>query len=452
MRQVEASDPAGTVFALEPRVLLFGVGAAMAGAFASSLIPALGATRVPGVALRRDEGRASASPANRRLRIGLVAGQLAVSVVLLVGAGLFLRALHRLSTIDVGYTTEHALTFRLQFTRRRSHAEQDVFWASLYEQLRGIPGVASVGGGNIPMSGQSTVTGLEIRSRPAENGRLPDARYSVASDDYFDALGIPIVRGRAFGPADRDSAPWVAVVSEGLAKQLWPGREPIGAQIRPEGGQPWATIVGIVGDVRKGAVGAPLPSLYTSQRQDHWPGGGAVVIRAQGAPQALMAGVRQVVKRVDPTLPLIGLRTLEDFRQSTPAIADRRLQMQLILVFALVALAVSAIGVYGVSAYATEARRREFGIRMALGAPRSGVLWLALRDGASVALLGALAGIPLALVLASSVRDMLYTVTPFDPRTIGAVLGALFVVVLVASLVPARRATLIDPAGTMRTD
>jgi predicted permease len=444
--------PPGTVFALEPSVLVFAMGAAITSAFASSLFPAFGATRVAGVALRRDDDRSSPSRASRRLSLALVAGQIAVSVVLLVGAGLFLRTLHRLSVLDLGYTTERALTFRLQFTRPRSNAEQDVFWASLYEQLRSIPGCASVGGGNVPMSGQSTLSSLRIENRLTDNRRLPEVRHSVASDDYFDALGVPIVRGRRFNPTDRDGAPLVAIVSAGLAKQFWPGGDPVGARVKVGSEQSWATVVGVVGDVRKGSAEAPEPSIYLSQRQDHWPGGGAVVIRAVGNPSTLTDAVRRAVKRVDPTLPIIGLRTLEEFRQSTPAIAERRLQMQLMSAFALIALVVSAIGVYGVGAYATEARRREFGIRMALGAPQRNVVWLALRDGANAAALGALAGIPLAWLLASRRRDMLYSVKPFDPLTVGAVLGVLFLVVCAASLVPARRATLIDPATAMRTD
>jgi hypothetical protein len=302
------------------------------------------------------------------------------------------------------------------------------------------------------MSGQSTITGLEIEGRLVERSRLPDVRYTPASDNYFAALGIPIVRGRAFNATDRDGAPTVAVVSSGLAKQLWPGGDPIGARVRVEPTKPWAAIVGIVGDVRMGGAGAPQPSIYTSQRQDHWPGGGTVVIRAEGDPVSLAAGIRQAVKSVDPTLPIVGLRTLEEFRSHTPVIAERRLQLNLMLVFGFVALGVSAIGVYGVSAYATEARRREFGIRIALGASQRGVLWLALRDGAQVAVLGALAGVPVAVVIASRLRDMLYAVTPFDPLTVGAVLGTLIVVVCAASVVPARRASLIDPATTMRTD
>ena len=447
-----AALPAGTAFALEPLVAVFAVGAAVATAFASALVPALGATQALGVALRRDDGRVSPSGANRQMRLGLVAGQLAVSVVLLVGAGLLLRTLQRLSSLDLGYATEQALTFRLQFTRPHPPAEQDAFWASIYEQLRAMPGVLTVGGGNIPTSGQSTVSGLAIEGRPSENGRLPDVRYTPASDDYFAALDIPIVRGRAFTAADRDGAPPVAVISAGLAHELWPAADPIGARVRPDPGKPWFTVVGVVGDVRMGGADAAQPSIYTSQRQDHWPGGGAVVIRTVADPQAVAAGIRQVVHRVDPTMPVIGLRTLEEFRRNTPAVAERRLQMQLLVVFAFVALVVSAVGVYGVSAYAIEARRREFGIRLALGAPRRRVLWLALRDGASIAALGAFVGVPLAVLLASRLRDLLYAVGPFDPLTIGVVLGTLLLVVLAASIVPARRATLIDPAETMRTE
>ena len=432
--------PVGTTFALEPRVLMFAIAAAITTGFVASLVPALGATRTLGSGLRRDSGRASVSRANRRLRLGLVAGQVAVSVVLLVGAGLFLRTLQRLSVINLGYDTEHALTFRIQYTRPRTDAEQDVFWASLYEQLRALPGVVSVGGGNVPLSGQATSAGLEIEGRSVASGRLPDVRYSTASDDYFAALGIPVLRGRAFAETDRVGAPPVAIVSTDLAKQLWPNSGVIGARVRMGPTQPWVTIVGVVGNVRMGSTEAPLPSIYTSQRQDHWRGGGTVVVRAVEDPPTLGATVRRMIIGVDPTLPVIGMRTLEEFRRNTPAIAERRLQLQLMLAFALVALVVSAVGVYGVGAYATEARSREFGIR------------LALRDGAHIAALGALAGVPLAWLLASRMRDMLYAVTPFDPLTVGAVLGGLFLVVLAASLVPARRATLIDPAKTMRTD
>jgi predicted permease len=453
LRQIVAPAlPAGTVFTLEPRVLLFAIATAIAVALIASLVPALAATRETATGLRRGDGRTSASRAARRMRLGLVATQVAVSIVLLMGAGLLIRTLHRLSTLDVGYAPEHVLTFRPFFTRSTSAEAQDAFHASMYEQLRSVPGVVSVGGGNIPMMGQSTLTGLEIEGRLVDRQRLPEVRYTTASDDYFDALGIPLVRGRRFAATDRSGAPPVAVVSVTLAKQLWPDGDPIGARVRSEPIRPWSTIVGIVGDVRSGPVDAPVPSLYTSQRQDRWPGTSPVALRAEGDPTALFAAVRQAMKRLDPTLAIVGLRTLDDLRRSTPPIAERRVQMQLLVVFAIVALAVSAIGVYGVSAYATEARRREFGIRMALGASQRHVLWLALGDGFRVAILGAVVGVPTAALLASRLREMLYTVAPFDPVTVISVLGALILVVLAASLVPARQAALVDAARTMRTE
>jgi predicted lysophospholipase L1 biosynthesis ABC-type transport system permease subunit len=244
----------------------------------------------------------------------------------------------------------------------------------------------------------------------------------------------------------------VAVVSERLARQLWPGADPIGARVKTEPGKPWATVIGVVGDVKMGGADEALPSVYTAQRQDQWPGGSPVVVRAAGDPVRLMAGIRRVLHEVDPTIVPVGVRTLDEFRRSTPAIAERTLLLRLVGAFALAALIVSAIGVYGVSAHATTARAREFGIRIALGATRGRVLRLALGEGAGVAIVGVVVGVPLALVLASRLGSLLYDVAPYDPLTLGLVLGALSLVVLAASFVPARRATLVDPARTMRDD
>jgi predicted permease len=382
----------------------------------------------------------------------LVTAQLAVSVVLLIGGGLLLRTLHGLAALDLGYDTEHTLTLRPQFTRPKTNAEQDAYYASVYAALRAVPGVKYVGGGAVPTSGQSSLVGLAVEGRAVESERLPEVRYTPASDDYFSAMSIPVVRGRAFNTDDRASAPWVAVVSQGLAKQLWPDGDPIGARVRPGPGKEWATIVGIVGDVRMGGMDAPLPSIYTSQRQDHWPAGSAIVVRADGDPGTLATSIRATVKRVDRSLVITNMRTLSEFRRGTPAIAERQLQQHLILAFALVALVVSAIGVFGVSAYAAEARRREFGIRIALGSPRERLLWLVLRDGALIAFLGAAIGMPVAWFLASRVRDVLYVVTPYDPLTAAASVGVLILVAVAASAVPARRAAAADPMIALRSD
>jgi predicted permease len=444
--------PSGTVFTLEFGVFLFAITSAIVTAMLASLLPALHVTRNPGIALRRDNGRSSLSRGNRRLRLTLVAGQLAVSAVLLVGAGLFLRAVHRLAALNLGYSTERALTFRPRFTAPKSNEEQDAFYDALYGELRGLPGVISVAGGSIPTTGQGSVSGLEIEGRVFENRRLPDVRHSAVSDEYFSTLGIPLLRGRAFNESDRTGAEPVAILSAGLAQQLWPGADPLGARVRPQPAMPWLTVVGIAGDVRMGAADSAQPTLYTSQRQDHWPNASSIVMRVTDDPQSQISDVRHIVKRLDPSIVLTDIKTLEDWRQSSPAIAERRMLQQLILAFALVAVLVTAIGVYGVCAYATEARRRDFGIRMALGASRSGVLWLAFKDAANVAMLGFLLGVPIATALAWQIRELLYSVSPFDPLTIITALCMLLFVVIAASFVPARRASLIDPARVMRSE
>ena len=451
-QRVDAALPAGTTFALEPWVVTFAAGTAAIAALAASLVPALAAARLRSVVLRREQGRASQGQGARRLRLGLVSGQLAIAAVLLIGTGLFARTLQRLAGLDLGYRTEGVLTFRLTFTGPRSDPEQDAFYARLYDELRGLPGVTSAGGGAVALSGSSSVIGLAIEGRAPEGGRLPDARVSPASDDYFRTLGIPLVRGRGFGPADHDSAPWAVMVSEKLAGRLWPGGDAIGARVRTSPAKPWATVVGIVGDVRMGSTDSAMPTVYTSQRQDHWPGGSTIVVRTAGDPSALLTPLREAVRRVDPAMPVIGLRTLEEFRRSTPALAERRLQVELMLVFAIVALAVSAIGVYGVSTFAMQSRRREFGIRLALGSPSRCVLVLALRDALRVAVIGGLAGVPLAWLLANRLRGMLYEVRPFEPAIVAAVLGMLLMVVFLASVAPARRATRVDPASSLREE
>jgi predicted permease len=306
--------------------------------------------------------------------------------------------------------------------------------------------------GNLPLGGGSGAS-INIEGRIVEGVRPPESRYASVSDDYFETLGIPLVRGRTFTPADHDDAPDVVIISNSLARRFWPGGDPIGVRVKigPDPAVPWSTIVGVVGDVRFGPAGEYMPTVYASSRQDHW-GGGAVLVRSSGDPAALSAGVREAVKRVDPILPITDLQTLEEYRGSTQAVADRRLQLQLMLVFALAALLLSAIGVYGASAYSVEARRREFGIRMALGAPRTRVLMLALGDGARAASVGMLVGVPLSLLLASRLRELLFQVRPFDPATVAVVLGVLGLVVLAASIGPARRATRVDPVRAMRAE
>src|SRR5262245_2218835 len=292
-RIASASLPMGTTFALEPRVLAFAIGIAVIAALSTSLVPALGATRVNGVALRH-EPRITDSRASRRLRLGLVGAQLAIAVVLLVGAGLFVRTLRGLAAIDLGYSTERIITFRPRFIRPMSDAEQDAYYASLYTQVHAIPGVQSIGAGYVPTSGDGTVTPIQLEGVEATDRRL-DARLTPASDEYFVTLGIPVVRGRTFNADDHSRAPWVVVVSNGLAKRLRASGDAIGMRIKPSPDKPWATIVGVVGDVMSGAADAPMPTVYTSFRQDHWPMSVSIEVRTTGVPESLFPAIREAL-------------------------------------------------------------------------------------------------------------------------------------------------------------
>jgi predicted permease len=383
----------------------------------------------------------------------LVAGQLAVSLALLCGGGLLLRTLHRLASLERGYEIDNRLAFQVLFPRGKyvTNEAEDAFWTSLYASVRAIPGVELVASGSNPLGGYNSA-GLVIEDRDPDE-KAPEVRWSITSDDYFRTLEIPIVRGRGFLAMDREDAPPVCVISAGLAATFWPGRDPVGARIKLVGwyqSPPWMTVVGVAGDVRLGAADSPAPTVYTFQRQDFLHGGAEVLVRTRGDLGIVGKAIPDAVRSVDPTIPVRGLQVLGDMWRRSPGIANRRLVMQLLVAFALLAVVVAAIGVYGVCAYAMGARAREFAIRIALGSPRRRVVWLALRDGIAAVGTGLLLGIPLVLALVFGIRSLLYEVQPLDPVGIAAGLGMLVLAGGLASFLPARRITRIDPAIALK--
>ena len=417
------------------------------------LVPALSASRGIHLALK-DAGRGSSGGvARHRLRTALVTGQLALAVVLLVGAGLLVRSLARLQTIELGYSLDSVLTFDIGLSGQRystSEAE-DAFFGQLYDRLAALPGVVAVGGfGNLPLRGGSSAS-LAIEGRPVPEGKLPEVGYQPISDDLFKAMRIPLKRGRTFGPDDRTQSPRVVIVSEGAAKQYWPNADPIGSRIRlgPNPNEPWSTVVGIAGDVRMGTAGEPRPTVYVSSRQDHW-GGAAVVVRTTGDPMALLPAVRREVKSMDPTLPVVEPRTLRDVQAT--GLSDHRLPMQLMAAFALLALALAAVGVYGVMAYSVAARTREIGVRVALGAQPSNVFSMIVRQGLGAAVAGLVIGLSGAAALGRVLTKLLYGVAPTDAPTFIGVAAVLLVVTLAACLVPAWRAVRVDPLEALRSE
>ena len=417
------------------------------------LIPALGASRGMHDALK-DATRGSGGGRGRhRLRTALVTGQLALAVVLLVGAGLLVKSLTRLQRTDLGYSLDSALTFELSLVGERyaTSEGQDQFYDALYSRIGALPGVVAVGGsGNIPLRGGSMAS-LAIDGRPQPQGKLPEVGYQPVSDGLFRAMGIPLKQGRAFGPTDRDSAPRVVIVSEGLAKAFWPNATPIGARIRlgPDPSSPLHEVVGVVGDVRMGVADDARPTVYVSARQDHW-GGAAIVVRTTADPMALLPAVRREVRAIDPTLPVTAAASMRQVQADR--LTDRRLPMQLMTAFALLALTLAAVGVYGVMAYSVASRTREIGVRVALGAQPRNVFGMVVRQGLGPAAVGLTAGLAGSLALGGMLRNLLYGVEPTDPATFAMVTVVLLAVAITACLVPARRALRVDPLDALRSE
>jgi predicted permease len=445
--------PAASQVTVDVTVLLTALVVTVASGVLFGLVPALAASRGIQLALK-DAGRgASGGVSRHRMRTVLVTGQLALAVMLLVGAGLLVRSLRHLQSRDLGYSIESTLTFEVVLVGDRydDPGAQDRFFDALYTRLAALPGVAAVGGsGNIPMRG-GAMASLAIDGRPEPAGKLPEVGYQPVSDDLFRAMGVPLKRGRVFGPQDDTDAPRVVLLSESLVRAFWPDGDPIGARIRlgPNPNDPWMTVVGVVGDVRMGVADDSRPTAYVSARQDHW-GGMTIVMRTTTDPMSLLPAVRREVRAIDPTIPVAEAHSMKQVQSM--GLADRRLPMQLMAAFALLALVLAAVGVYGVMAYSVAARTREIGVRVALGAQPRSVFAMVVRQGMGAAAAGLSLGVLGAAALGRVLTTLLYGVKPTDVFTFVGVAGVLLAVVLVACLVPARRAVRVDPLEALRSE
>ena len=445
--------PAAGQVAVDGTVLVTTLVVTIACGVIFGLVPALAASRGMHGALKDATRGTSGGVGRYRLRSALVTGQLALAVVLLVGAGLLVRSLARLQNNDLGYSVESVLTFEVNLVGERyaTTEGQDQFYDALYSRIAALPGVVGVGAaGNLPIRGGSMAS-LAIDGRELPKGKLPEIGYQPVSDDLFKTMGIPLKQGRTFGPGDHNSAPGVAILSELLARTFWPNESPIGARIRlgPDPSQPWTEVIGVVGDVRMGVDGDMRGTAYVSMRQDHW-GGAAIAVRTTGDPAALLPAVRREMKAIDPTLPVADPATMKEVRSRR--LSDRRLPMQLMAVFALLALTLAAVGVYGVMAYSVAARTREIGVRIALGAQPRAVFGMIVRQGLGAAVVGLVLGLAGAVALGGVLTKLLFGVSPTDAPTFIGVAAILLCVTLAACLIPARRAVRVDPLEALRSE
>jgi putative ABC transport system permease protein len=434
---------------------------ALATAAVFALAPAwgeLGGGRLAG-ALAEKAGRFTAGADRRRLRSALVAAEVALSLVLLIGAGLLLQSFVRLTRVDSGVRPEHTLTAYLVLPRAKYGDDRATlaFWQRLLERVEQLPGVAAAGLGmslppdQLEVSDIFTVEGAP----PAPSGQGPPmANLVFVSPGYFDALGARLLRGRRFDHADRADAPKVAIVSESLARRFVAGADPLGKRIRTGGAErpnnPWMEIVGVVGDLRyDGLALPPAPALFQPIGQSSW-SEMYLVVRSSTQPAALVPALRRVVAALDPGLPLAGVRTMDETLAAS--VSEPRFRTLLLGAFSVLALLLATVGVYGLVAYTLAQRTHELGIRVALGASSGRVLRLVLAGGLRLIGAGVAIGLLASLALTRLASSLLFGVTATDPPTFLAAALLLSLVALLASFLPARRATRLDPAAVLRSE
>ena len=441
--------------ALDPRVLAFALGVSVITGLAFGIFPAL-ASRVNPVSALKAGGKGSMQGGGRRhVQGALIVAQVAVSVVLLVGAGLLLLSFHRLQRVDPGFRDDRVVSAEVfgNFTSYPDDASLRRLYVSILERLDGAPGVTSAAVTNaVPLAGlQPRLTRFQIAGRTYDTPeQRPGVDVRVASAKYFDTLGIPLRRGRTFTELDHDRARQVAVVNEAMVKH-WDGRDPLDTEVSFDNGETWVAIVGVVGNVRTFGLDRQdeVAQLYRPLRQS---GGiaGRVLVRMGGTPDGAAAVIRDAVHGVDPNLPIENMRTLEEIRDRS--LATPRLTATLLAVFAGLALLVTLAGITGVIATSVSQRTQEFGVRMALGGSRQGVLALVLRQGLLLVAVGLAIGIGAALIFSRALRTYLYQTAPTDPLTFAVVAAAFLVAGMIACLGPALRATAVDPIRALRAD
>ena len=438
---------------LDTAVLLFTLGVAVVTTVVFAAVPAIPILRgrlAP--ALKEDGTRGSASRRTGALRAALAAGEMAVALVLLVGAGLLLQSFVRVSRVDPGFASERVMTAQMSLPSARyaDGASLRRFWDDVLARVRATPGVTAAGiVSTLPLSGRQSAGTYTIVDRPVPSGATPPHALNDRIDgDYFRAMGIPLLEGRTFGREDRVDGPRSVIVDRLFAERQFPGRSPIGAQVN-FGSQRNYTIVGVVGTVNASDLSRPVPEerIYLNAQQLPL-SGMTLVVKTGVEPASIAPAIREAVRAVDSEQPIARMLTMNGW--IARSLDARRTPMLLVVAFGAVAAALSAVGIYGVLAFAVAQRVREFGIRQALGADRRSILSLVLMQGLRTAGAGIAAGVAGSLLLTRLLSSMLFGVTPRDPVVFAGAAAMLFVIALAACYVPARRATRIDPAIALR--
>lgn len=474
------SLPRLTEIGVNARAIAFTVGLSLLVAVLLGLVPLVRFSGSNLEAILRETGRSQSGHSHQRLRSLLVVAQMALTLILLVGAGLLAKSFYRLTQVDPGFHTESAVAMEVSLPRIEMdekqyqdllqayqrltergvapdtavpyNAKQEqlrLFEQQLLDRLSQVPGVTAIGSINrLPLTGSMPNGTFLIGNNPAKTGY---AEYRLASSGYFAAMGIPLLRGRTFDRSDLPNSQHAAVISQSLAGKYWPNEDPIGQTIQfgnMDGDLRLLQVVGIVGDVHDRGVDAVVrPTVYGNALQRPPSSSLSIVVRAPVDPASLIPSMRQAVRSLDPELPL-NFRTLDQIFSSS--LDQRRFSLVIFVVFGVVALLLAAMGIYGVTTYTVAQRTQEIGIRMALGARMSHVLKLVLRNGMSLALIGAAIGLAGSFAITRVMSNLLFGVAPTDVVTFGVVSMILIAVAFVACFIPARRAAKVDPLVALR--
>jgi putative ABC transport system permease protein len=436
-------------------VLLFTFAISIATGILFGAIPAFASRQQLAAALSQGGGRTSSSLARYRMRNMLVTAQVAISFILLIGAGLMLRSVAKLQEVDAGFHAENVLssTVSLSFTKYKPK-EALAFYERLLDKLSNRPGVVSAAVSmTVPLDGQmGTMDGqIQIQGHPVSEGTpAPRVDFRVVSPGYFKTLGIPLLRGRDFTSADRDEGEQVGIINAALAKHNWPNSDPLGQHVSADEGKTWMTIVGVVGDVRQFGLNRPPTDEFYVPMASSPLRGANVLIRTQGNPLLMSKEIAHEAHEIDPQQPVTRILTLEQIRSEW--LASPRLTAMLITIFAALALVITLAGISGVMALAVSQRTREIGIRMALGASRESVLRMVLWQGMALVGIGLAIGFAGAPPLTRLMKDLLFGVQSTDPLTFCGVALMVLAVAAGACLVPSRRAASVDPIVALRSE
>jgi predicted permease len=441
---------------MDGRVLAFSVAVSLVTGVVFGLLPALQVARLNLTDSLKEGGQGGER--RGRLRAALVIAEVALALVLLVGAGLMIRSFYSLTRVDPGFQSDNLLTMRMHLSGEKygDPVKRRAFYEQMLRRIESTPGVESAGViTQLPLTTQGMQFVFSMEGQPPlPAASLPMAVFRVISQDYFRAMGIPLLRGRSFTPQDGAGAQAVVVINRTMAERFWPGEEALGRRFKigPSDGQnPWLVVVGVVGDVRQSNLDQELkPEMYVSHQQDtrFFAMPRDLAVRTKGEPFSMVASLRGEIWKLDEDLPLFRVQTMDQILLLS--VAAQRFNMLLLAAFAGLALTLAAIGIYGVISYATARRTREIGVRMALGASSSDVLRMVMGQGLRLIIIGVIAGLVGAYGLTQVMSSLLFEVSATDPATFAAVAVLLIAVSLLACYIPARRATRVDPMVALR--